>query len=202
MKTFLNLGSYIFHPLWLSTYAMCFYFYHVNFMFTYESMMAKILAVILLTVFTPIFFFILLKPLRLIDSFHLEKVKQRRLPLLFFATINAVIINYIFSPIHYKIPFYFFSAVFFCGLICVILSFLNYKISLHATAISCLGCFIICFSLYYQINDLWVISIVIFAVGWVISSRLAMKAHKLHELITGFILGLSSQLIFLNFWYI
>lgn len=202
MKTFLNLGSYIFHPLWLSTYAMCFYFYHVNFMFTYESMIAKLLAVILLTVFIPIFFLILLKPLKIIDSFHLRTIKQRRLPLLFFTTISAVLINYIFDPIHYKIPFYFFSAVFFSGLICVILSFLNYKISLHATAISNFACFIISFSLYYQINKLWVISLIVLAVGWVFSSRLSMKAHKLHELITGLVLGVVSQLIFLHFWYI
>lgn len=202
MKTFLNLGSYLFHPLWLSTYAVCFYFYHVNFMFTYESILAKILAVVLLTVFIPIFFLILLKPLKIINSFHLKTVKQRRLPLLFFTTISAVIINYIFNPIHYKIPFYFFSAVFFCGLVCVILSFLNYKISLHATAISSFACFVICFSLYYQISNLWLVSLVVFAIGWVISSRLLMQAHKLHELMTGLSLGVVSQLIFLQFWYI
>ncbi len=202
MKTFLNLGSYIFHPLWLSTYAMCFYFYHVDFMFTYENMVAKILAVILLTVFIPIFFLILLKPLRIIDSFHLKKVKQRRLPLLFFTTISAVIINYIFDPVHNKVPFYFFSAVFFSGLVCVILSFLNYKVSLHATAISSFACFIVCFSLYYQIDKLWVISLCVFAVGWVLSSRLSIKAHSLHELASGLTLGIVSQLIFLRFWYI
>lgn len=202
MKTFLQLGSYIFHPLWLSTYAMCFYFYNVDFMFTYESIIAKLLAVILLTVFVPIFFLILLKPLRIIDSFHLKSIKQRRLPLLFFTTISAVIINYIFDPISYKIPFYFFSAVFFCGLVCVVLSFLNYKISLHAAAISSFTCFIISFSFYYQINDLWIISLSVFSVGWVLSSRLSMKSHKIHELLTGLILGVVSQLLFINFWFV
>ncbi|RRO19733.1 hypothetical protein [Flavobacteriaceae bacterium 14752] len=202
MKTFLQLGSYIFHPLWLSTYAMCFYFYNVDFMFTYESIIAKLLAVILLTVFVPIFFLILLKPLRIIDSFHLKSIKQRRLPLLFFTTISAVIINYIFDPISYKIPFYFFSAVFFCGLVCVVLSFLNYKISLHAAAISSFACFIISFSFYYQINDLWIISLSVFSVGWVLSSRLSMKSHKIHELLTGLILGVVSQLLFINFWFV
>ncbi|MGX1024515.1 hypothetical protein [Psychroflexus sp. MBR-150] len=202
MKTFLDLGSYIFHPLWLSTYAMCFYFYHVNFMFTYENMIAKILSVILLTVFIPIFFLILLKPLRIIDSFHLKKIKQRRLPLLFYTTMSAFIINYIFDPVHYKVPFYFFSAVFFSGLVCVILSFLNYKISLHTTAISSFSYFIISFSLYYQIDKLWIISLSVFAVGWVMSSRLSMKSHKLHELVSGLILGVVSQLIFLKFWFI
>lgn len=202
MRSFLKLGSYVFHPLWLSTYAMIYYFIYVNFMFTYENMMAKILAVILLTVFIPIFFLILLKPLKLIDSLELKLTKQRRIPLLFFTTISAIIINYIFDPIHYKIPFYFFSAVFLCGLICVILAFLNYKISLHSTAISSFATFIICFSIYYHIDNLWMISLVVFATGWVVSSRLFMKAHKLHELISGILLGILSQFIFLKFWFL
>ena len=202
MHFFLKLGSYIFHPLWLSTYAMIYYFIHVNFMFTYENMLAKILAVLLLTVFIPIFFLILLKPLKIIDSFDLKTTKQRRIPLLFFTTLSAIIINYIFDPYQYRIPFYFFSAVFFCGLICVILSFMNYKISLHATAICSFTTFIIGFSLYYQIDSLWLIGLSVFAVGWVLSSRLSMKAHNLHELLSGLLLGILSQVIFMKFWFI
>jgi hypothetical protein len=202
MKLFLKLGSYIFHPLWLSTYAMLFYFFHVSFMFTYENMVAKILAVLLLTVFIPIFFLILLKPLRIIDSFHLNSVRQRRIPLLLFTTLSAIIINYIFDPVNYRIPFYFFSGVFFCGLVCVLLSFINYKISLHATGISSLVTFIIGFSLLYHINNLLFISFLILSLGWVMSSRIMMKAHHPNELLTGLLLGTTSQILFMQFWFI
>lgn len=201
MKLFLKLGSYIFHPLWLPTYAMVFYFFHVSFMFTYENMAAKLLAIMLLTVFIPIFFLILLKPLKIINSFHLENVKERRIPLLLFTTISAVIINYIFDPVHYKVPFYFFSGVFFCGLICVVLSFFKYKISLHATGISSLVTFVVGFSLLYHISNLWFISLLILAVGWVISSRLSMKAHRIDELISGLVLGTTSQILFMQYWF-
>lgn len=202
IKLLLKSGSFIFHPLWLPTYAMLYYFFNVSFMFTYENMVAKVLAVILLTVFVPIFFLILLKPLKIIDDLYLEKVKQRRIPLLFFTTISAFIINYIFDPVHFRIPFYFFSAVFFCGIVCVLLSFLNYKISLHAVGISNLVTFIIGFSLLYHIDDLWFISLMILAMGWVISSRIVFKAHKIHELFTGTLLGISSQIIFMQFWFV
>lgn len=202
MYSILKLGSYIFHPLWLSSYAMIFYFFYSSFMFTYESMMAKLFAVIILTAFLPVLFLILLKPLRIIDSFHLSVIKQRRIPLLFFTAVTAFIINYIFDPLQYKIPFYFFSSVFFCGLISVILSFLNYKISLHAIGISCITCFIIGFCLLYQVHNLALISLSIVATGWVISSRLALKAHSMDELISGIILGVGSQLIFMQFWFI
>jgi hypothetical protein len=198
----IKLGSYIFHPLWLSTYAMLFYFYHVSFMFTYENMAGKILAVLLLTVFIPIFFLILLKPLKIIDDFHINSVKQRRIPLLFFTTISAFMINYIFDPVHYKIPFYFFSAIFFCGLISVILAFLNYKISLHAIGISGFTTFCIGFSIFYQLDQLWFISLLILATGWVITSRLYAKAHNINELLFGIVLGVLSQFIFIQFWYV
>lgn len=200
IHSILKLGSYIFHPLWLSTYAMVFYFSYSSFMFTYESMMAKLFAVIILTVFIPILFFVLLKPLQIINSFHLKGVKQRRIPLLFFTAISAFIINYIFDPLHYKIPFYFFSAVFFCGLFSILLSFLNYKISLHAIGVSSISCFIIGFCLVYQVQSLFLISLSIIATGWVLSSRLLMKAHTIDELVSGVILGVGAQLIFMQFW--
>jgi hypothetical protein len=200
MQSFLKFGSYIFHPLWLSTYAMVFYFFYSSFMFTYESMLAKLFAILILTVFLPILFLVLLKPLRVIENFHLSTAKERRIPLLFFTAITAFILNYIFDPLHFKIPFYFFSAVFFSGLVSIILSFLNYKISIHAIGISSITCFIIAFSLFYQIQGLFIICLSILATGWVLSSRMVMKAHSIDELISGLILGVLSQLVFIQFW--
>jgi hypothetical protein len=170
-------------------------------MYTYENMLAKIFATIILTVFLPLLFLILLKPLKIIKSIQLKNVKERRIPLLFFTSITAFILNFIFDPIQYRIPFYFFSAVFFSGIIGILLSFLNYKISLHSIGISSISTFIIAFSLFYQTQTLVFVALSIFATGWVISSRLATKAHKLDELISGLILGVSSQFIFLQFWY-
>ncbi len=201
IKSFLRLGSYLFHPLWLSTYAIVFYFSYSGFMYTYENMLAKIFATIILTVFLPLLFLILLKPLKIIESLHLNDVKERRIPLLFFTSVTAFILNFIFDPIQYKIPFYFFSAVFFTGIICILLSFLNYKISLHSAGISSISTFIIAFSLFYQTQTLIFVALSIFATGWVLSSRLTLKAHNLNELITGLILGTGSQLIFVQFWY-
>ena len=201
MLSFLKLGSFLFHPLWLSSYAMVFYFTYSSFMYTYENILAKIFATIVLTVFLPLLFLVLLKPLRIIKSFRLNNVKERRIPLLFFTSISAFILNFIFDPINFKIPFYFFSAVFFSGIICIILSFLNYKISLHTIGISSITTFIIAFSLLYQTQTLTIVCLSVFAMGWVISSRIAMKAHKLNELISGIILGIGSQLIFIQFWF-
>jgi hypothetical protein len=201
IRLILKLGSYIFHPLWLSTYAMVFYFSYSSFLYTYENMLAKIFATIILTVFIPLLFLVLLKPLKIIENFHLSNVKERRIPLLFFTSISAFILNFIFDPINFKIPFYFFSAVFFSGIISVFLSFINYKISLHAVGISCISTFIIGFSLLYQTQTLIFVCASILATGWVISSRLSMCAHDLNELLSGVMLGIVSQIIFFPFWF-
>lgn len=201
MKLFLKLGSFIFHPLWLSTYAMIFYFSHSSFMYTYENILAKIFAIIILTVFLPLLFLILLKPLNIVNNIYLDTVRERRIPLLFFTSVSAFILNFIFDPIQYKVPFYFFSAVFFSGIVSIILSFLNYKISLHAVGISSISTFIVSFSIFFQTQSVLLVSISIFAMGWVLSSRLSQKAHKLNELISGTVLGVLSQILFMQFWF-
>jgi len=199
-STVLKSASYIFHPLWLPTYAMLYYFSEVNFMYTYESMIAKIFAVIILTCILPILFLLMLKPLKLIEDLHLSKVEQRRIPLLFFLTITAVITNFIFDPVEYRIPFYFFSAVFFSGIICFLLTFFKHKISLHAVGISTFSVFVIVFNIEYGLNGVGFASLCIVITGWVVASRLYMGAHTIFELITGLLLGVVSQLLFLEYW--
>jgi len=201
-SAFLTSASYIFHPLWLPTYAMLYFFSEVSFMYTYESMIAKIFAIIILTCIIPVLFLMLLKPLRLIDSLHLEKVQQRRIPLLFFLSITAVITNFIFDPIEYRIPFYFFSAVFFSGIVCFLLTFVKHKISLHAVGISTFSVFVIVFNIEYGLDGIGFTSVCILVTGWVIASRLYMGAHTVLELVTGVILGVVSQLLFLQYWNI
>lgn len=201
MKPFLfKLPSFIFHPLWLSTYAMLYYFSQVSFMYTYEGILAKIFAVILLTAVVPLLFLILLKPLKLIDSLNIDKINQRKIPLLFFTTISAIITNYIFDPAVYRIPFYFFSAAFVCGIVSFILTFLKHKISLHAIGISGFTTFVIGFNIVFNIELIAFMAVCIICVGLVLTSRLYMGAHNIYELISGTLLGCLSQILFMPFW--
>jgi membrane-associated phospholipid phosphatase len=181
---------------------MLYYFSEVSFMYTYENMIAKIFAIIILTCVLPVLFLLLLKPIKVIDNLHLDKVQQRRIPLLFFLTITAVITNFIFDPIEYRIPFYFFSAVFFSGVICFLLTFIKHKISLHALGISTFSVFVIVFNKEYGLDGVGFTSLCILVTGWVIASRLYMGAHTIYELITGLLLGIISQLLFLQYWNI
>ncbi len=201
MKSYLlKLPSFLFHPLWLSTYAMLYYFSQVNFMYTYERILAKILAVILLTAVAPLLFLILLKPLKLIDSLHIDKIHQRKIPLLFFTTISAIITNYIFDPIDYRIPFYFFSSAFVCGIVSFVFTFINHKISLHAIGISSFTTFVIGFNIVFNLELFTFMSVCIICVGLVLTSRLYMGAHNIYELISGTFMGCITQIIFMQFW--
>jgi hypothetical protein len=169
-------------------------------MYTYEGILAKILAVILLTAVAPLLFLILLKPLKLIDSLHIDKIHQRKIPLLFFTTISAIITNYIFDPIDYRIPFYFFSAAFVCGIVSFVFTFINHKISLHAIGISSFTTFVIGFNIVFNLELITFMSVCIICVGLVLTSRLYMGAHNIYELISGTFMGCITQIIFMQFW--
>jgi hypothetical protein len=169
-------------------------------MYTFEQMFAKTFAVIILTAIVPSLFIILLKPLKLIDSLDINNVNQRRIPLLFFTTISAVITNYVFDPTEYRIPFYFFSAAFVCGIISFLLTFINHKISLHAIGIAGFTTFIIGFNIIFSIELISFTAFCILCVGWVLSSRLYLGAHNVYELITGVALGSITQVMFMQYW--
>ena len=85
-------------------------------------------------------------------------------------------------------------------LLALILLFLNSKASLHTIAISSLTVFIIGLSLHLQLQNTFIITVLILLNGFVASSRLEMKAHTNKELVIGFILGALPQLLLLVLW--
>src|SRR5690625_4300829 len=81
-----------------------------------------------------------------------------------------------------------------------LLIFFKIKASLHQMAISALLIFCICLSIYFKVNLLLYIAILILANGWVASSRLFLERHNPTELILGFILGALPQLYLVSYW--
>jgi membrane-associated phospholipid phosphatase len=67
--------------------------------------------------------------------------------------------------------------------------------SLHATAIGGLIGFLIYFSSYYKINLLILIASLFILSGFISTSRLNLKAHKLNEVTYGYLIGICSQII-------
>lgn len=200
MRTFLKVISYLFHPIFIPIMATIGYFlvtprlYELNF---------KIDVSITVTIFTiciPVLIFILLRRFKMIDSIFLKDVSQRKIPLyiyvlILFLIITKVITKSIFAELHN-----FFLATLISSAACLLLVFFRVKASMHMMGISGLVMFLVILSITYQVNITFALSILIFSIGLVATSRLFLKAHTFPELIFGFFIGLIPQLLVIYNW--
>jgi len=152
------------------------------------------------TIFIPILTFILLRRFRLIDSIFVKDVKQRRIPLylyvlLLFLMITKVISKSLFAELHD-----FFLATLISSIACLILVLFRVKASMHIMGMAGLVLFFIVLSITYQLNITFALSILIFMIGLVGTSRLYLKAHTFIELIIGFFIGAIPQVLVMYDW--
>lgn len=197
MKTFFKIGSQLFHPLWMPLAGTLIYFLISPRFFPLPIVKAKILAILILTIFIPVIFFFLLKNLGLAKSIHLKSTQERRLPLLFFSLLVITILNFILGNTHYPELYYFFSGILYSSLLALLSSIFKIKVSLHMMGAAGFTGFLISLSVLYGTNLTYVIGFLIFMLGWIGSSRLALKAHTQKEILLGLIYGFVPQLLLL-----
>jgi membrane-associated phospholipid phosphatase len=104
-------------------------------------------------------------------------------------------------PDNYTIELYFF----FLGLIaatstCLFLLLIGFKTSLHLMGMGSILMFLIALSFHFERNIVIAISFMLFASGVVATARLYLKAHSRAELLIGFMVGITSQLLTIKFW--
>ncbi|OYU81100.1 MAG: hypothetical protein CFE23_06310 [Flavobacterium sp. BFFFF1] len=196
----INIFSYLFHPLFVSIYAVLVFFFFGNSYFTYTEIYLIIIQIVIITIFIPITFYYLLLSIGKVDSIMLADKAQRKLPLL----IHAVLL---FILIHKSITFescpqlyFFFFGSLISTLLALIMVFAGYKVSLHMIGITALTVFTMALSLHFQIRLMIPILVLVLCNGFVASSRLQMKAHTMWELVLGTAIGVLPQLGLLYLW--
>ena len=200
MNQLLKSISYIFHPLLMPLLGVVFYFSKTP-RFVPESIMkAKVFSITILTIVLPILLFYLLRTINKVDTFHLETVRERRIPLL----INSVIIVLILIRVlpHDEIPelYFFFIGILISTITCFALALAKFKASIHMIASAGFFMFAIAVAIHFKININGTIALMCIILGAIATSRLHMKAHTTIELFAGFFVGLMPQLILLNYW--
>ncbi|MBR9914905.1 MAG: hypothetical protein GYB32_08775 [Algicola sp.] len=163
-------------------------------------MKGKLFSIAILTIILPILLFYLLKTINKVDSFHLESVEERRLPLL----INSVIIVLILIrvlPID-ELPelYFFFIGILISTITCFALAVIKFKASIHMIAASGFFMFAVAVAIHFKININGTIALMCVILGAIATSRLHLKAHTPIELIVGSFVGLLPQLLLLNYW--
>lgn len=187
--------SFLFHPI-LLPFAGTLYYFLITPLFIPKTAQKRIILLILVTTyFIPLLLLFLLKKTKKIDNFRIEKIEQRKRPLIFIISIFGVL-----CWIFLKIPQLSDLGILFLG---TVLSFLcmfflfqfRIKTSIHMFGIGTFVGFILVFSYKYQIEMLNPLITLIIVSGLIGRSRLYLKAHTLKEVNIGFLLGVLSQVM-------
>ncbi len=200
MKKILPLFSYLLHPLFIPLYGTLVYLFCVENSFENVQKYLMLIQIVLITILIPMLFLYLLKIIGKVDSIMVSDISQRKMPLMIQFFLMALLI--LKSITIERVPelFFFFFGGMVSTFIAILLLFLKSKASIHMIGIGSLTVFVIGISIHNYNNMLVPISLLILLNGVVASSRLAMKAHTVKELLIGFLLGWIPQLLLFYFW--
>ncbi|MFV7234044.1 hypothetical protein [Flavobacterium sp. ZB4R12] len=200
MKKILPIFSYIFHPIFIPVMATLVYlFFNISFFVNQEKLFV-LFQILIVTVIIPILLFLLLRATGKIDSIMVTEVSQRKIPLIIHCFLLILLVRKSITLDRYPELHFFFLGALMSTLQALVLSFFKTKASLHMMGISSLTVFVMGLSIHYQIQNSFMITLLILMNGFVASSRLEMKAHTPSELILGFLLGSVPQLLLLYLW--
>ena len=200
MNAFLRSISFIFHPLLMPMLGVVLFFYTSPRHLPEQIVKAKLISIFLLTIVFPILIFYFLKATKQARTIYLQSYKERIAPLIINCGVLIYIVLIIFPITEFIEVHYFFVAILFSNLSCLILAVLKFKASIHMIASAGILMFIIAISIHYSINLNPLIAFAFLLIGAIASSRLHMNAHTYPELIIGFFVGLLPQLIMVRFW--
>ena len=187
--------SIFFHPINFPVIGSLLYFLLIP-KHIFKPQEYTFLAVIFfLTYIFPLILLFLLKRFRMISSYHMVSVEERKFPTILFISISFIIWNWLYKSSLVDLLSLLFLGYGIAFIISYILLYLKIKISLHTGAIGGLIGFLIYFGYHYQINLTLFLALFFVLCGLIASSRLRLKAHTSTEVFVGFVIGLATQLL-------
>lgn len=200
MKLFLQIISYIFHPIFTPIAGTVAYFVITPKYSPLELQGGNILPIFILTVIIPILSFFILRNIGVVQSISLTRTKERLMPMLIYLVLLLMILYKVIPNNYTSEIYFFFVGLVLANLSCFLLILLNFKASLHMLGMASLLMFLINLSIHFEINITIALSFFVLATGLVATSRLYLRAHSRMEVIIGFFLGAVSQLLTVSFW--
>jgi hypothetical protein len=198
LRFFAQLISYVFHPLFITSYVMGFLiFFHPSIFVGIDRQM-KMLRFIHVFVFDalfPAFSVFLLWRLKFIDSIHLRTAKERILPyiiamIFYWWTWNVFKNLSDVPPVAVRFSLGAFLAL--CGAwMCNI----YFKVSMHAVAVGGALMFFFLLSFNDDYTSGLYLSVALLVTGLVCTARLLTGAHNTFQLYSGLFVGLLAQWI-------
>lgn len=190
-----KLISVLLHPVVIPTIGVLLFLFLIPIQLEKIQQYAVLSIVFVATYLIPVLILVFLKALKLIKSFQVFSIKERKVPLVIMIFIFYALAT-IFSRLHQirdlSTLFYGTSyALFFVYLLFI----LKFKASLHLLSMGSAIGFVLILTQLYSISVLPIISILLLLSGLLASSRLHLKAHTTTEVYVGFFIGFLTQFI-------
>lgn len=197
--------SVLSHPLFLCFYTLCFWLWLDPYAFGYSKYQDGALLLFytfIITILLPGLALVMMYKLQLIQSLEMPKHTDRIIPLL----VGAVFYfwYYINCRSNPELPLYYKYLVFAINLllITVFITSIFYKISLHTSA---WGLLFVYGLMILTRNELFIgranlflflFTMLVLIIGGLVGTiRLGLNAHKLQEVVTGYIIGASIAVV-------
>ena len=187
--------SYLLHPISFPSLGALFYLFVLP-RYVSDEFKFFILSIVFVGTFIiPILLLGVLKKAKMITSFHLTTVEERKYPLLLFAFLAILVGRLLFkASLVDGLALHFIAG----GLdLLVVYGFLwvKTKVSIHTLGIGSLIGFVIQISIDYHLNLLLVTGGLFVMFGVLAKARIALDAHTQKEVILGVSIGVLAQLL-------
>lgn len=200
MKIISKSISYLLHPVFIPLIATGCYFYFTKEFYQIKIIKFTLFQVSIMTLAIPIFLFLVLKSLDVLNSsVMVNDLNERKLPIFFNILLLSTLIFkfWEFNP-NNELKLFFIGylityIVLFTGV------FLKKKISIHTAALASTLPFTFFTSISHYQPLIWQTCVLIITIGLLIGARLYLKAHTNFEVIAGFFIGIIPQIIFRNY---
>ena len=191
-----KITSTLLHPVVMPTIGVLIYFIISPVILLKSQRIALFSVVFIATYMIPVFLLVLLKSLKLIKSYKVHTIQERKVPVLIMIGIFITIGKLFFDmAVTREISTLFMGTA--LGLIVIYFFFFKkIKASLHLLSFgSAIGFFLL---LTYYNNKLIVFALLSFLLllsGILAKARLILKAHTVREVYLGFFIGFFTQII-------
>ena len=187
--------SVILHPILIPTIGILLFLSISPIEIKKERQYLLISIVFFTTYFIPLISLIILKTLGLINSYQVESIRERKIPLfimlIIFYVLGKLLIN---IPDFKELGILFYGTNISLAIVYVLFSF-QIKSSLHILSMSSFLWFFLLYANLHSIPMLPISSLLIILTGILASSRLHLKAHSPKEIYLGFFIGLIGQFV-------
>ncbi len=196
VRAFASLISYLFHPLFIPLYLICWLiFLHPTVFVGFsegQKWQTLTISIVNLLVF-PLFSTLLLKALGFVSSIQLKTQKDRIIPLI----ASGIFFFWCYLVFKEQIQYPRMLVILVFGMFlassAALLANIYLKVSIHAMGVGGLLGFLIWMAWFGNVMLAGPIMLAVLVAGLVMSARLALQAHRPREVIIGFLLGLLAQ---------